>query len=96
VLWCAMQQSTQSKPPSDFQSASMCATMHKQHYNRCTSPCRAAVAAVQQAYPQRSVVLYTGDGLTASQLADRAQQKFALDVRPKFQVTISCAARDAS
>ena len=88
VLWCVTLLSVQCQPPTPgVQRLSRASRPMQQLLIACAChPCRAAVAAVQQAYPQRSVVLYTGDSLTAAQLADRARQKFALDIKPKFQV----------
>lgn len=47
---------------------------------------RVAVAAVQQAYPGRRVLLYTGDDLTAEQLARNASEKFGVQLRGSLEV----------
>lgn len=44
------------------------------------------MAAVQQAYPGRRVLLYTGDDLTAEQLACNASEKFGVQLRGSLEV----------
>lgn len=42
---------------------------------------------MQEAWPQRHLAIYSGDGLTAQQLADSALQAFSIRVRPDFEVS---------
>ena len=87
VLWCALVRNGDLMPCVSRSANPSTAFHNTSSYASSTLwACRAAVAAVQQAYPLRRIILYTGDGLTAAQLADRARQKFALCVRPTLQV----------
>ena len=45
---------------------------------------------MQEAWPQRPLVLYSGDGLTAQQLADSAFQSFSISIKPDFTASHSC------
>lgn len=52
--------------------------------------CRCAIAAMQEAWPQRHLVIYSGDGLTADELAQNALQTFSIALKANFQVSLSC------
>lgn len=44
---------------------------------------------MQEAWPQRPLVLYSGDNLTAQQLADSAFQSFSISIKPDFKASHS-------
>ena len=50
--------------------------------------CRVAVAAVQQAYPKRKILLYTCDDLTAAQLTQNAALKFGVTLKGSLEVCL--------